>query len=113
MDENNGLPDFSKMLEGVQQLQSEMQKAAERAKSIIVEAEAGAGLVKASANGEGTIVSITVDPELAKPEDLDVLQDLVRAACNRALARAREKTQEEMQKATGGLMPGGFPFGGS
>ncbi len=101
------------MLEGVQQLQSKMQKAAERAKSIIVEAEAGAGLVKARANGEGTIVSITVDPELAKPEDLDVLQDLVRAACNRALARAREKTQEEMQKATGGLMPGGFPFGGS
>jgi DNA-binding YbaB/EbfC family protein len=113
MDENNGLPDFSRMLEGVQQLQAEMKKAADRAKSIVVEAEAGAGLVKASANGEGSIVSITVDPELAKPEDLDVLQDLVRAACNRALGRARQQAQEEIQKVAGGMMPGGFPFGGS
>jgi DNA-binding YbaB/EbfC family protein len=113
MDENNGLPDFSKMLEGVQQLQSEMKKAAEQAKNIIVEAEAGAGLVKVSANGEGAIVSITVDPELAGPDDLDVLQDLIRTAANRALERAKVQAQGEIQKAAGGLMPGGFPFGGS
>ncbi len=104
---------FGDMLQNLQQLQGEIQRASEQSQRLEVEGTAGAGLVTAKANGKGEIVSIAIDPNLYKDGDLNMMQDLVRGACNNALKGARDKMQEEMQKAAGGILGGlGFPTGG-
>jgi hypothetical protein len=66
-----------------------------------VEATAGGGMVKVVMTGEGSLRSITLDPEVVDREDVDMLQDLIVAAVNQAMARAKEMAQSEMQSATG------------
>lgn len=90
-----------------QKLQQEMLRVQKEAEERTVEATAGGGMVSAVANGAGQIVSIKIDPEVVDPEDVQMLEDLVVAACNEALKRAKEMVQEEMSRLTGGLqLPG-------
>ena len=104
---------FGDMLQNLQQLQGEIQRASEQSQSLEIVGTAGAGLVTAKANGKGEILSIAIDPSLYKDGDIDMMQDLIRGACNNALKGARDKMQEEMQKAAGGILGGlGFPVGG-
>src|SRR5690606_12277709 len=75
------------------------------------EASAGGGMVTAAVNGHFEVVKITIDRAAVDPADLSMLEDLVKAAINQAVARMRETTQAEMAKVTGGLavrpgMPG-------
>jgi len=63
--------------------------------------------VKVIANGKQQIVSIVIDKEVVDPEDVEMLQDLILAAVNEALARSQEMVNAEMSKLTGGLnIPG-------
>ena len=72
-----------------------------------VEATAGGGMVTVEANGKQEIVSIKIDPEVVSKEDVQMLEDLVLAACNEALRKSRELVTQEMGKLTGGLkIPG-------
>jgi DNA-binding YbaB/EbfC family protein len=71
-----------------------------------VEASVGGGMVTVTANGKLEIVSVKIEPEIAG--DAALLQDLVRAGVNEALARSRELIAAEMGKATGGLLPPGM-----
>jgi DNA-binding YbaB/EbfC family protein len=72
-----------------------------------VEATAGGGMVTVEANGKQEIVSIKIDPEVVSKDDVQMLEDLVLAACNEALRKSRELVQQEMGKITGGLkIPG-------
>jgi hypothetical protein len=100
-----------------QKLQQEIVRIQEEAKNKTVEATVGGGMVTAVANGAGKIISIKIDPEVVNPDDVEMLEDLVVAACNEALKRAQEMVQSEMAKVTGGLqLPGlgglGDIFGG-
>ena len=71
------------------------------------EASAGGGVVVAGANGRGELVDLKISPEVAQPEELEMLQDLVLAAVNEALRKAREEVEAEMKKVTGGMgLPG-------
>jgi len=95
------------MLKQAQQLQSKMAKMQEELAQKTVEASAGGGMVKVIANGKQQIVSLEIEKEVVDPEDVDMLQDLVLAAVNDALARAQEMVSSEMGKLTGGLnIPG-------
>jgi hypothetical protein len=95
------------MLREAQKLQAEMQRLQEEAKSKTVEATAGGGMVTVRASGAGEIVSIKIEKDVVNAEDVEMLEDLVLAACNEALRRAREMVNEEMSKLTGGLkLPG-------
>jgi DNA-binding YbaB/EbfC family protein len=95
------------MLKQAQQLQSKMAKMQEELAQKTVEASAGGGMVKVVANGKQQIVSLEIEKEVVDPEDVDMLQDLVLAAVNDALARAQEMVSSEMGKLTGGLnIPG-------
>ncbi|HET9844832.1 MAG TPA: YbaB/EbfC family nucleoid-associated protein, partial [Nitrospira sp.] len=70
---------------------------------------AGGGIVTVTANGAMQIVSVTLDPEVVKSGDIEMLQDLVVAATNDALRKAHEMMAEEMKSVTGGLkIPGLF-----
>ncbi|MDA8169824.1 MAG: YbaB/EbfC family nucleoid-associated protein [Nitrospiraceae bacterium] len=95
------------MLREAQRIQAEMQKLQEEAKSKTVEATAGGGMVTVKANGAGEVVSIKIEKDVVNPEDVEMLEDLVLAATNEALRRAREMVAEEMSRLTGGLkLPG-------
>jgi DNA-binding YbaB/EbfC family protein len=66
-------------------------------------------MVSAIANGKGELLSVKIDPEVVRDEDLAMLQDLVTAAANDALRKARELLAQEMSRLTGGLgLPGLF-----
>ena len=72
-----------------------------------VEATSGGGMVKVVANGKQQIVSINIEKEVVDPDDVDMLQDLITAAINDALAKSQEMVSSEMGKLTGGLnIPG-------
>ncbi|MFV1957697.1 MAG: YbaB/EbfC family nucleoid-associated protein, partial [bacterium] len=68
-----------------------------------VEASAGGGMVTATVTGNQEIVSLKIAPEAVDPDDVEMLEDLVRAAVNEAIKKSREMMSEEMAKITGGL----------
>ena len=81
----------------------QMQKLHEELAERVVEAEVGAGMVSVRANGRGELISVTIDPELMKPEEKDTLQELVLSAVNEVGRKARELAKSEMAKLTGGI----------
>ncbi len=95
------------MLKQAQQLQARLAKAQEELESEVVEASAGGGAVKVVATGKQTIESIIIDPDAVDPEDVDILQDMVLAAVNEALAKSQELAAQRLGAITGGLkLPG-------
>jgi len=91
----------------ISELQSKVQEAQEELENVVVEAEAGGGMVKVTANGKRKILSIKLDKDVIDPEDAEMLEDLVVAGVNKALEKAEEAAQEKMQDAYKGMMPGG------
>jgi len=95
------------MMKQAQKLQAKMMKMQEELGDKTTEATAGGGMIKAVANGKQQIVSITIEKEIVDPEDIEMLQDLIMAAINDALAKSQEMVSQEMGKLTGGLnIPG-------
>jgi nucleoid-associated protein EbfC len=97
--------DMMGMLGKVKELQARMKETQENLGKITEIGEAGAGMVKARANGKKQILSLEIDQDLMKPEDREMLQDLIVAAVNKALEKVEEKAKVELQKSTEGLMP--------
>jgi DNA-binding YbaB/EbfC family protein len=98
---------MANMMKQAQKLQSQMLKLQEELAEKTVESSSGGGMVKVVANGRQQIVSIQIEKEVVDPEDVEMLQDLVLAAVNDALAKAQEMASSEMGKLTGGLnIPG-------
>jgi DNA-binding YbaB/EbfC family protein len=90
-----------------QKMQREMQKIQEELAKETVEATAGGGAVKASMTGQQKLVSVTIDPEVLDPDDVEMLQDLVVAAVNDAITRSQELQAKRLSAITGGLkIPG-------
>lgn len=101
------------MMKQAAQMQSKMQEMQERLEAMELEGEAGAGLVRVTLSGKGEMKRIKIDPKLADPAEMEMLEDLVLAAHRAAKAKIETATAEEMQKVTGGLqLPPGMklPF---
>jgi hypothetical protein len=95
------------MMKQAQKLQSRMLKLQEELADKTVETTAGGGMIKVVANGRTQIVSITMEKEVVDPQDVEMLQDMILAAVNDALAKAQEMVATEMGKITGGFnLPG-------
>ena len=72
-----------------------------------VNGSAGAGMVTATLNGKGKLLALSIEPQLVQPENTQMVQDLVVAAVNDGLHKARELGKTEMARLTGGLqIPG-------
>jgi DNA-binding YbaB/EbfC family protein len=97
------LKDFGGILKQAQKMQKELQRVQEELKERVVEASAGGGMVIVQVNGQRELVSIKIDPEVVKAEDVGMLEDLVQAAVNQAMVKASELAKEELGKLTGGL----------
>jgi len=92
-----------------QAMQAQMAKLQEEAATKTVTGTAGGGMVSVTANGGMEIVSVAINPEAAKSGDVDMLQDLVLAASNDALKKARQMMADQMKSVTGGMnIPGLF-----
>ncbi len=96
------MQDMMKQIQKVQERVAEVQAQLEQK---TVTAESGGGMVKVTANGKHQIVRIEIEKEVVNPDEKDMLEDLIVAAANQALERASAMAQEEMQKATSGMMP--------
>jgi DNA-binding YbaB/EbfC family protein len=95
------------MMKQAQRLQSQVLQLQEEMAEKKVEATAGGGMVKVVANGKQQILSISIEQEVVDPEDVEMLQDLIRAAVNEALTKSQEMFASEMRKLTGGInIPG-------
>jgi DNA-binding YbaB/EbfC family protein len=101
------MKNMGNMMKQAQKLQSKMLKMQEELAARTVEASAGGGMVTVVASGKQQIVSINIEAEVVDPEDVEMLQDLILAAVNDALAKSQEMVSGEMSKLTGGLnIPG-------
>jgi len=101
-------PNMNQMLKQVQKMQADMMKAQEALAAETVEASAGGGMVTVSITGDLVLKSITIDPDAVDPEDVELLQDMVLAAVNQAIAQAQEHAAKKMGGLTGGLDLGGL-----
>jgi DNA-binding YbaB/EbfC family protein len=102
------MPGLGDIMKQAQKMKAEMERIQAEVGARTVEGSAGGGMVSAVANGRGELLSIRIDPEAAK-EELGMLQDLVVAAANDALRKARELMAQEMSHLAGGLgLPGLF-----
>jgi len=104
-----GVPNMGKLMKQAQQLQTKMAKMQEELSEKTVEASAGGGMVVAVANGRQEILSIHIEQEVIDPDDAEMLQDLILAAVNDALNRAKEMMNEEMGNLTKGMNIPGLP----
>ena len=97
-----------KAQEAAEVIQKQMGEAQAKLDTIEVEGSSGGGLVKVRATARGRILGVTIDESLMKPEEKQMVEDLVAAAFNDARDRADRTANEEMQKVQGGL---GLPPG--
>ena len=94
-------PDLGELLAKAQEMQSRLAQVQRELARRSVEASAGGGMVTAVASGELRIIEIRIEPGLIESGDRAMLQDLVAAAVNSALADAQKMVQEEMQRVAG------------
>lgn len=102
------LGNIQDMLKKAGDIKKQVEQIQNEAGEKIVEATSGGGMVTVVAKARGDIVSITIEPDLLKDPDIEMIQDLITAASNEALSRGREILKEEVSKVASsfGLPPG-------
>lgn len=95
--------DLMKMMKQVQDIQGRMQQMQEELASLQVEGQSGGGLVRVTLNGKMEARGVKLDPSLVKPEDTEMLEDLILAAFQDAKVKVEAALQAKMQEVTGGL----------
>ncbi len=99
------------MMKQAKELQSKMAEMQAEIEQLTRDGTAGAGLVTVTVNGKGEMRALSVDPSLMKPDEKEILEDLIVAAHADAKAKMEEALQEKMKDMTGGLpLPPGMKF---
>jgi DNA-binding YbaB/EbfC family protein len=105
----NPFGNMGNIMRQAQAMQDQLARVQEQAAAKIAEGSAGGGMVTARANGAMEIVSVTINPDVLKAGENELLQDMVVAATNDALRKAKELMASEMKAITGGMkLPGLF-----
>ena len=99
--------DISALMQQAREMQDKMAKIQEGLAEKTITGSAGGGMVNVTATGKGDIVSVSIEENLITPNEKQMLEDLITAATNDAIRKARELTKQEMASLTGGLqIPG-------
>jgi len=102
-----GFGDLTNIFGKIQEMQANMQKLQEELEHKTIEANSGGGMVTARVNGKGTLLDLKINREMVDFNDVEMLEDLVKAAVNAAITKSQQAMKEEMAKLTGGLnIPG-------
>lgn len=91
------------MMKQAQELQAKVAELQAELESMQVEGASGGGLVKVVLNGKGAMARMSIDKSLMKPDESEILEDLIVAAHNDAKQKAEQAMAEKMQELTGGL----------
>ncbi|WP_435016803.1 YbaB/EbfC family nucleoid-associated protein [Tundrisphaera sp. TA3] len=103
----NNLGQIADLMKNAGKIREGMEKAAETLAKLEVEGTAGGGAVTAKVNGKMEILTLKIDPKLVADGDVELLEDLVVAAINQALTKARESAAQSFSSLAGGLpIPG-------
>ncbi len=104
-----GPQNMNRIIKQAQKMQDDMKELQDRLDETEYVGESGSGLVKATVTGKHDVVALSIDPSIVDPEDIEMLEDLVAAAVNDAITKAKAESETEMGKLTGGLnVPGIF-----
>ena len=96
-----------KMMRQARELQKNMMKMQEELENATVEASVGGGVVRVVVSGKMRVESLTIQPEVVSPDDVEMLQELVQAAVNEGIEEAQQMVSSRMSSITGGLnIPG-------
>ena len=96
-----------KLMKQAQTMQKDMERIQSELADKRVDFSSGGGVVTATATGDGSIVSIKIDPKVINPVDKELLEDMVLAAVDGAIKKSREMAAADMKKVTGGMgLPG-------
>jgi nucleoid-associated protein EbfC len=101
------------LMKQASQMQAKMQEMQAKLEGMEVEGTSGAGMVSVTLNGRGEMKQVKIDPKLADPAEMEMVEDLIVAAHNDAKRKIETMASEEMQKMTGGMqLPPGMklPF---
>jgi hypothetical protein len=102
-----GLGNLASLMKSAQEMQGRMGEIQENLRRLQVEGTAGGGMVTVVANGQQQILACRIEPALVTSNDREMLEDLIVAATNQALEKAREAASQEMSKLAGNLnLPG-------
>lgn len=100
---------MAQLMKQANQMQMKMKKTKDELAKQEFEGSSGGGVVKVKVNGDHKMVSLTIDPEVIKAGDVEMLQDLILTATNEAMKVAQDTNTKEMEKITGGMgIPGLF-----
>ena len=103
------MTDMGKFLKQAQQVQKKITQMQEELSDKTIEASTGGGMVKVVMKGNHEVVSISIDPEVVDPEDIEMLEELVLAAFNEAHTEVDDMIKKQMSYLTGGIsLPGLF-----
>ena len=95
--------DLMGMMGKVKEMQERMQTMQAELQEAEVEGSSGGGMVTVVTNGKGELRSVKIDPSLLKPDEAEIVEDLIVAAANDAKSKAETTIQERMSEITGGL----------
>ena len=107
------MKDIMGLMKQAQQMQAKMADLQNELESVIVEGQSGAGMVKVTMSAKGAMKSVSIDPTLFKPEEREIVEDLIVAATEDARRKGEEAAAEKMKEVTAGLpLPPGMklPF---
>lgn len=93
------------MMARVQELQSRMQETQEKLRALETTTEVGGGMVRVTINGKQEIKKIAIEQSVVSPDDVELLEDLILSAVNKAIEESQKMAKEEMGKATSGMIP--------
>ncbi len=94
---------FGDLMKKAQEMQGRMAELQEQLGSLELKGEAGAGLVTVTLNGKAEMVGLEIDKSLMKPDEVELLEDLIAAAYGDAKAKVERAMQDKMKELTGGM----------
>lgn len=101
------MANFNNLMKQAQQMQTKLASAQKELDERVFEASSGGGMVKVQVNGKQELLNIDIDKECVDPNDVEMLEELVKSALNQAMKESQDSVSSAMSKITGGLkIPG-------